>query len=149
MNAITVTSRNEVVKSMPKRFNEYQKLEKLYYKMGRKLFIDKRLIKVNLKNSGKFTGRCFIDTEKQELHEKENRKMCWYPQHYWRVELVELDESFCYDLMKNELVKLIPTEIEINKKHSTKLNSVMKKGRHHLHQTQKAYVELQNLKGDQ
>jgi hypothetical protein len=149
MKALTKTNRQAVVKAMPKKFNEYQKLEKLYSKMGRKLFSENRLIKIDLDNSGKFTGRCFIDTEKQELHEKENRKMYWHPQHYWRVELIELEQSFNYDLMKEHPVKLIPTEVELSKKQSSKLKSVIRKGRHHLHETKKAYNEYQEIRSSQ
>lgn len=134
MNELTILKKKELVNQMPKKYSEYRSLKSY----DGDLFRKEQLIEIVIGDKS-YMGQCFIN----ETH----KEMYWRPQHRWYVEIKELDASFSYDLLQYKLVKIVPTEVQLNTFYETKLKKIMKKGKFHLNKTQEAYVELQDLRG--
>ena len=53
---------------------------------------------------------------------------------------------FSYDLLQDKEIKFIPTDIQLNTYFEKNLKEILLRGKHHLEETKKAYVDLQKLK---
>lgn len=133
MNDLTIKQNNDLIKQMPKKYSKFKKLSSF----NGDLFRNEKLIEIKIGN-GVYVGKCFINTDKGEMY--------WRPMHQWYVFIDKLDAHISYDLLQDKLIKIIPTDVELNTFFEKKLKSIKKKGSYHLEETKKAYVELQELR---
>jgi hypothetical protein len=122
-----------VIQSMPKKYSEFKKLSSF----SGDVFIQEKLIEIKL-NKKIYVGKCFVNMDKREMY--------WRPQHRWYVFINELKDCYSYDLLQDKEIRFIPTDIQLNTYFEKKLKEILLRGKHHLEETKKAYIDLQKLK---
>ena len=122
-----------VIQSMPKKYSEFKKLSSF----SGDIFRQEKLIEIKINNET-YTGKCFINKDKRDMY--------WRPQHKWYIFIDKLKDCYSYDLLQDKEIRLIPTDIQLNTYFEKKLKEILCRGKKHLEETQKAYIDLQELK---
>jgi len=132
ITAVNKKTSKEIINMMSKKYSSFNKTVA-------EIWEDGQLIEIKLLDSI-FLGKCFINKTKRDMY--------WRPHNNWYINIPELDSDISFDLLQNKSARIVPTTIQLNTFFENKVKEINKRGRFHLHETQKAWIDLQKLKGE-